>query len=408
MDKRIPVVVVSGLPGSGKTWLIERLLRDEPRGSIAVLARAQGTAPAGALYRLGGSSDAAPEGACPCCSLNGELAGALRDLFMAALQRRIAVPRQVLIETEGRGDPAAILYSLQHDAFLRERYFYRGCITTVAAQSRLDGIGLRQAVLADALVLGPAPATGIDPRGALRSLLEEINPLAACFDADELPDLAHMLARGTALDPPPLKEPLLDERPLDEPLQDELSLDGSSLTESSLTEPSLDEPSLDEPPSDASPLDRSSLDRPPLDKPSLDESLLDEPARAAGPVGSLWSGAHAGRLRPQSGVAVLRLAGRCALARPDLVRAMDVLQGAYGDDILRIAGVLRLHGEAGAWELRGVHRQLYWQAVASASPGESSLLIVVLEAGAASGFLRRAEALLSGLRAMGPASRGAA
>jgi len=107
-------------------------------------------------------------------------------------------------------------------------------------------------------------------------------------------------------------------------------------------------------------------------------------------------------------VAVLRLAGRCALARPDLVRAMDALQGAYGDDILRIAGVLRLPGEAGAWELRGVHRQLYWQAVASALPGESSVLIVVLEAGAASGFLRRAEALLSGLRAMGPAPRGAA
>jgi len=297
MDNRIPVVVVSGLPGSGKTWLIERLLRDEPRGSIAVIARAQGTAPAGALYRLGGSSGAAPEGACPCCSLSGELAGALRDLFMAALQRRIAVPRQVLIETEGRGDPAAILYSLQHDPFLRERYFYRGCITTVAAQSRLDGVGLRQAVLADTLVLGPAPAKGIDSRGALRSLLEEINPLAACFDADELPDLAHMLARGTVLDPPPLKEPPLDERPLDEPLQaeqppDELSLDGSSLTESSLGEPPLDET-----PPDASPLDRSFLDRPPLDKPPLDESPLDEPARAAGPAGSLSSGAHAGRLR---------------------------------------------------------------------------------------------------------------
>lgn len=381
MGSRIPVVVVSGLPGSGKTWLIERLLRDEPAGSAAVLARAQGSAPAGALFRLGGELDAAPEGACPCCSLSGELSGALRDLFMAALQRRIAVPRLVLVETSGRGDPAAVLYSLHRDPFLRERYFYRGCVTAVAARAQLDGIGLRQAVLADALVLGPALAGEQERRRALRSELEAINPLAPCFDTDRLPSLAHILARGDSLAVASMGAESAGMKSM-----------GAASTEMAL-----------------------------MEKPSE-----GTPAGPAARTGALWSGAHAGRLRAQRGVAVLRLTGRCELTRPQFLRAMDELQDDCAAGILRIAAVLRLRGEAGAWELRGVHRQLYWQAAApapsGAGDGESaavqgaaparsedlSTLLVVLEAGAAGGFRRRAEALLIGLRAVEPAPRGTA
>lgn len=381
MGSRIPVVVVSGLPGSGKTWLIERLLRDEPAGSVAVLARVQGSAPAGALFRLGAGLDAASEGACPCCSLSGELSGALRDLFMAALQRRIAVPRQVLVETSGRGDPAAVLYSLHHDPFLRERYFYRGCVTAVAARAQLDGIGLRQAVLADTLVLGPALAGGQERRRALRSELEAINPLAPCFDTDRLPDLAHILARGDSLAAASMGAESVG-----------MQSTGAASTEMTLTE----------------------------------KPFAGTPAGPAARAGTLWSGDRAGRLRAQRGVAILRLTGRCELTRPQFLRAMDKLQDACAAGILRIAAVLRLRGEAGAWELRGVHRQLYWQAAAPAPSGagnggfaaaggtvpacseDSSTLLVVLEAGAAGGFRRRAEALLTGLQATESAPRGAA
>lgn len=354
VGSRIPVVVVSGLPGSGKTWLIESLLHGVPAGSVAVIGRAQGSAAASALYRLGAGPDAAPAGACPCCSLSGELAAALRDLFMAALQRRIAVPRQVLIETAGRGDPAAILYSLHHEAFLRERYFYRGCITAVSARARLDDIGLRQAALADALVLGPASAGEEGQRSALRAALEEMNPLAPCFDADLLPDLAHVL---------------------------------------------------------------------PHDDSAAAASLALAPGGALAKGGTLWSGARAGRLRMQWSVAVLRLAGHCELTQPQFLRAMDQLQDACGTRILRLAAVLRLRGEAGAWELRGVHHQLYWRAAApevqaahldepaaplaaALSGVESSRLLAVLESSAVHEFKRQAESLLKGLRFVAPDTGG--
>lgn len=400
MGSRIPVVVVSGLPGSGKTWLIERLLRDEPAGSAAVIARAQGSAPAGALFRLGGGLDAAPEGACPCCSLSGELSGALRDLFMAALQRRIPVPRHVLVETSGGGDPAAVLYSLHHDPFLRERYFYRGCVTAVAAQARLDGIGLRQAVLADALVLGPAPAGERERRRALRSGLEAINPLAPCFDTDRLPDLAHILARGDTLAAASLGAEAVGMAP------GEMTSRGAMSTEMTLA-------------------GMAPTGMTPAAMASMEAASAGAPAGSAAGAGTLWSGARAGRLSVQRGAAVLRLAGRCELTRPQFLCAMDELQDACAAGILRIAAVLRLRGEAGAWELRGVHRQLYWQAAASdpsgagsgepaaaqgavpVCPEDLSTLIAVLEAGAAGGFRRRAEALLTGLQAVEPAPRGA-
>src|SRR3546814_165468 len=63
---------------------------------------------------------------CLCCAVRGELVGALRQLFLDALHKRIPSFSRVIIETTGIADPAPVIYTLRYDHFLAEPYLYGG------------------------------------------------------------------------------------------------------------------------------------------------------------------------------------------------------------------------------------------------------------------------------------------
>ncbi|MEI2417311.1 GTP-binding protein [Orrella sp. JC864] len=173
VDRRLPVVVVAGFLGSGKTTLVNRLLAEGGLRDTAVLVNEVGSiAIDHHLLRVVDERISLLEGGCLCCSLRGGFSQALRELFMQALQRRIPRFARVLVETTGLADPAPILFTLRHDEFLAARYRYGGALVTVDAQHAGRSQALRpewrrQLALADRIVLTKADLAGADAAQAL-------------------------------------------------------------------------------------------------------------------------------------------------------------------------------------------------------------------------------------------------
>ena len=98
IDKRIPVLVVSGFLGSGKTTLVSYLLK-EARGTGARLAVVSNEFGAlgidQALLGQGGEAYAELEGGCVCCQLSDELVKTLQMLW-----ERVR-PDGIIVETSG-------------------------------------------------------------------------------------------------------------------------------------------------------------------------------------------------------------------------------------------------------------------------------------------------------------------
>ena len=100
----IPLTVVGGYLGAGKTTLVNRVLRDPGGRRIAVLVNDFGAIDIDSeLIESEAGETISLTNGCVCCSMGGEL------LFqLAGLRDRDDPPEHILIEASGVGDPSAI------------------------------------------------------------------------------------------------------------------------------------------------------------------------------------------------------------------------------------------------------------------------------------------------------------
>lgn len=110
---KIPVTIVTGFLGSGKTTLICGLLKKNPDRRLAVLVNEFGEVSVdGALLRSAGDACGVeihdlPNG-CICCSVNDDFVPVMRQL-----QARKHQVDHVLIETSGLALPQPVMQALQ-------------------------------------------------------------------------------------------------------------------------------------------------------------------------------------------------------------------------------------------------------------------------------------------------------
>ena len=201
-----PVDLLTGFLGAGKTTLLQRLLAQPALADAAVLINEFGEIGLDhdLLERIDGETVLLASG-CVCCTVRGELSEALRTLHARRERGELPWFRRVVIESTGLADPFPIATTLHADPVLRHHFRLGRIVTVVDAlhgEGQLDdhAQSLRQAVVADALVLTKSALAGAAAPARLAQRLAHVNPLARQFDAERDPIDAASLLCGEAVE----------------------------------------------------------------------------------------------------------------------------------------------------------------------------------------------------------------
>lgn len=180
--ERLPVSVLTGFLGSGKTTVLNALLKHPAMGETAVVINEFGEVGIDNLLVESASEDmVVMDSGCLCCTIRGDLIETLRNLIRRRWKGEVPAFKRVVIETTGLADPAPILHTLMTDPVICARYRLDGVIATVdgvAGMATLDSQheAVKQAAVADRLLLTKADIA--EDTGALSDRLKTINPAA--------------------------------------------------------------------------------------------------------------------------------------------------------------------------------------------------------------------------------------
>ena len=156
-DGRTPVVVVTGFLGSGKTTLVNQLVRKESDSLVIVNEFGEVSVDHLLVEGTTERTIALPNG-CLCCHLRGDLEETLIGAAMRRRRGEIAGFDRVIVETSGLADPGPVAQTLYADQALA-RDFKLGPIVTVvdasdSASRKISGeIARAQIAAADIVVL---------------------------------------------------------------------------------------------------------------------------------------------------------------------------------------------------------------------------------------------------------------
>jgi G3E family GTPase len=188
----IPLTVLTGFLGAGKTSLLNRLIHDPALADTAVIINEFGEVGLDhLLVKPIRDGVVLLQSGCLCCTLRGDLVDALEQL-LRDLDNGRAVFRRVILETTGLADPAPVLQTAMAHPYLVLRYRLDGVISVVDAvngAATLDAHmeSVKQVAVADRIVLSKtdlvAAPENARARAALASRLRALNPAAPILDA---------------------------------------------------------------------------------------------------------------------------------------------------------------------------------------------------------------------------------
>lgn len=134
MKERLPVIVLTGFLGSGKTTRLRHWLQTPALQSAVLIINELGEVGVDQQTLRGMTEQTRLlANQCVCCTGLAGLEDVLEELKWRILNKTQAAPPCLIIETTGIADPAPILYSLKNT--LAHDYELRACICCLAADT---------------------------------------------------------------------------------------------------------------------------------------------------------------------------------------------------------------------------------------------------------------------------------
>src|SRR4051794_16651678 len=188
----IPLTVLTGFLGAGKTSLLNRLLKDEALAKAAVIINEFGEIGLDHLLveHIEDGVMLLSTG-CLCCTVRGDLVNTLEKLLRGLDNGRMQFNR-VIIETTGLADPAPVLHTAMVHPYFVMRFRLDGVVTVVDAvngAATLDAHveAVKQIAVADRIVLTKTDLVDSperrDAATRLRTRLAALNPAAPVIEA---------------------------------------------------------------------------------------------------------------------------------------------------------------------------------------------------------------------------------
>jgi dihydroorotase len=180
----IPATLLTGFLGSGKTTVLNHVLKQPGMAATAVIVNEFGEIGLDHLLVERSSEDVVLlNSGCLCCTVRNDIVDTLTSLFVDRANGKVPWFTRVVIETTGLADPAPILHTLMTEPIVAARYVLDGVVTTVdlvngAATLDRQPEAVKQAAVADRMLLTKSDLADPALQRALVARLKALNPSA--------------------------------------------------------------------------------------------------------------------------------------------------------------------------------------------------------------------------------------
>ncbi len=175
--KKLPVTIITGFLGAGKTTFLNKLIRFFPDRKFAVIENEFGETMIDSELVVG-VDDGIYELAngCVCCTLNSALAEVLHKLINSGHK-----PDHILLETTGIADPGPVALSFLNDPEIAAFFEVDGIVALadcrfIEQQLEREAVAVRQIALADAVILTKTDQTDPYIAEAVQNIIKRMNP----------------------------------------------------------------------------------------------------------------------------------------------------------------------------------------------------------------------------------------
>jgi G3E family GTPase len=189
-DQKIPLTILTGFLGSGKTTILNHFLRDPRLTDTAVIVNEFGEIGLDHLLVESALDQMVlMDNGCLCCSVRGDLVDTLTDLLARAEAGEVPQFSRVMVETTGLADPAPIAQTLIREERIAERFHLKAIVTAVDGVNGIETLQTYdearcQVAMADLMVITKAdlPQARVD---AVIAAARGLNPEAPVIEAAE-------------------------------------------------------------------------------------------------------------------------------------------------------------------------------------------------------------------------------
>ncbi len=180
----VPITIIAGFLGAGKTSLLTHLLHSSHGKRMAVLVNDFGklNVDAELIVRVEGETISLTNG-CICCTIRDDLLTEVLNLL-----RQEAIPEHIIIETSGVSDPTLVAHTFQMQA-IQGMVEVESIISVVDADQALSleneflELAIRQIQVGDLLVLNKTDLVSPEKKSVLKTFIQSKAPKARIIES---------------------------------------------------------------------------------------------------------------------------------------------------------------------------------------------------------------------------------